>query len=155
MATHGIPEEISTDNGSPYFGREIANYAKRMGFRHHQVTPLDPKSNGLAENFAKLTCKLVHTSLIEGKDPKKELNRYLLQYRSMPHITSGKSPAELLFGRRIQSKLPQFHPQTETKEISDVTKHQDRNKLLQKAHADKRQRSKLKMINKNDKVLIK
>ena len=127
MATHGIPEEIPTDNGSPYFGSETANYAKRMGFRHHQVTPLDHKSNGFAENFVKRMCKLVHTSIIEGKDPKKKLNTYLLQYRWTPHITTGKSPAELLFGRWIQSKLPQFHPQTKTKEIAEVRKHHNMN----------------------------
>ena len=82
-------------------------------------------------------CKLVHTSIIEGKVPKKEINTYLLLYRLTPHITTGKSPAEHFFGRRIQSKLRQFHPQTETKEIAEVRKHQDMNKLLQKAHADK------------------
>ena len=32
MATHGIPEEISTDNGSSYFCSKMANYAKRMDF---------------------------------------------------------------------------------------------------------------------------
>ena len=100
-------------------------------------------------------CNLVHTSLIEGKDSKKELNTYLLQYRSTPRMTAGKSPAELLFDRRIQRKLPQFHPQKETKEIAEVRKHHDRNKLLQRALSDKTQRSKLKMINEGDNVLIK
>ena len=47
MATHGMPEEISTDNGSPYFGSEMANYAKRMGFRHHQVTHWTQKVTAL------------------------------------------------------------------------------------------------------------
>ena len=51
MGTHDIPEEISTDNGSPYFGSEMANCAKKMGFQHYQVSPLDPKSDGFAENF--------------------------------------------------------------------------------------------------------
>ena len=97
----------------------------------------------------------MHISLIEGKDPKTELNTCLLQYRSMPHITTGKSPAKLLFVRWIQSKLPQFHPQTETKEIDKIRRHHDMNKILQKDHADKRPRSKLTMINEGDKVLIK
>ena len=43
----------------------------------------------------------------------------------------------------------------ETKEIAAMRKHHDRNKLLQKTHADKRHRSKLKMTNEGDKVLIK
>ena len=98
MATHGIPEQITTDNGSPYFSDEMGKYAKKMGFKHHSVTPMDPQSNGFAENFVKSLCKLVHTSTVEGKDPRSTLNTFLLQYRSTPHATTEKSPAELLFG---------------------------------------------------------
>ena len=35
MATYGIPEELTTDNGSPYFGHEMERYSKKMGFNHH------------------------------------------------------------------------------------------------------------------------
>ena len=65
-----------------------------MGFKHHPVTPKDPQSNGFAESFEKLLCKLVYTAIAEGKDPKRELHNYLLQYRATPHTTLGKSPAE-------------------------------------------------------------
>ena len=87
LATHGVPDEITTDNGSPYFGDEMACYAKKMGFRHHSTTPMDPQSNGFAENFVKSVCKLVHTATVEGKDPHKEINTFLLQYHSTPHPT--------------------------------------------------------------------
>ena len=76
-----------------------------MGFKHHPVTPKDPQSNGLAESFMKLLCELVHTAIVEGKDPKRELHNYLLQYRATHHTTLGKSSAEVLFGRKIQTKL--------------------------------------------------
>ena len=98
MATHIIPEEISTDSGSPYFSGEMAYYAKRMGFQHHQVTSFDPKSNGFAENFVQFMCKLVHTSLIEGKNPKKKLNTCLPQYRSTPYIPRGVDLTNLQTG---------------------------------------------------------
>ena len=110
MATHGIPKQLTTDNGSPYFSNEMAQYAKRMGFKHHPVTPKDPQSNGFAESFVKLLCKLVHAATAEGKDPKRELHNYFLQCRATPHTTLEKSPAEVLFGRKIQTKLPQHHP---------------------------------------------
>ena len=42
LATHGIPEEITSDNGSPYFGGEMNDYARKMGFNHHRVIPEDP-----------------------------------------------------------------------------------------------------------------
>ena len=44
LATHGVPDEITTDIGPPYFSDEMACYAKKMGFRHHSTTPMDPQS---------------------------------------------------------------------------------------------------------------
>ncbi|PFX17159.1 Uncharacterized protein K02A2.6 [Stylophora pistillata] len=42
----------------------------------------------------------------DGLDWRKELQKLLLGYRRTPHTTTGVSPAELLFGREIPSKLP-------------------------------------------------
>ena len=36
----------------------------------------------------------------------KELNKFLLAYRSTPHLKTGKSPAELLFRRTHKAKMP-------------------------------------------------
>lgn len=43
------------------------------------------------------------TAKIEGRPWKQELNRFLLQHRTTP---TGLSPAELLFNRTVQGKLP-------------------------------------------------
>ena len=39
---------------------------------------------------------------------RKELNVYLATYRSLSHPTTGVSLAELLFGRKIRTKLPEL-----------------------------------------------
>lgn len=39
---------------------------------------------------------------------RRELNKYRAAYRSLPHLTTGVSPAELLFGRKIRTKLPEL-----------------------------------------------
>ena len=103
MATHGIPDDITTENGPPHFSDEMAGYARTMGFTHYLSTPMDPQSNGFAENFVKLICKLVHTTTVEGKDPHIKLNSFLLQYRFTPHSTTGKSLAELSAANSIPS----------------------------------------------------
>ena len=36
------------------------------------------------------------------------MNAYLLLYRSTPRSTTGVSPAELLFKRKLRTKLPEF-----------------------------------------------
>ena len=155
MATHGIPEEITTDNGSPYFSDEMGKYAKKMGFKHHSVTPMDPQSNGFAENFVKSLCKLVHTSTVEGKDPRSTLNTFLLQYRSTPHATTEKSPAELLFGRKLKTKLPFIDTKQESQDQQNLRQLHDDKKLRQKQYADHRRRAKTKEVCPGDQVLIK
>ena len=37
--------------------------------------------------------KLTHASLAEGKDPKKEITQWLLNYRNTPHSSSQKTPS--------------------------------------------------------------
>ena len=76
LASHGIPEKLTTDNGSPYFSHEMSEYAKLHGIKHEPVSPEDPQCNGFAENFVKLLRKFVHTTIIDGRNPQKELQKY-------------------------------------------------------------------------------
>ena len=55
--------------------------------------------------------KLVHTSIIEKKDPRKVVQAYLRAYRAAPHRTTGVSPYEAMFGRKMVTKLPGFGQQ--------------------------------------------
>ena len=154
MATHGIPESVTSDNGPPYPGDEMEQYAAEKGFALTPVSPNDPQGNGFAENFVKQMCKMVHTSVVEGKDPKQELYNYLLQYRATPHTSTGLSPAEMLFGRKIQTKLPQIFVKEEPDHIKKARKKHDENKMIQKKHFDKKKRAKSKEVKIGDKVLI-
>ena len=50
--------------------------------------------------------KIWHTSIIDKKDRYMEINKHLRVTRATPHISTGKSPAELLFGRKYITRLP-------------------------------------------------
>ena len=127
-----------------------------MGFRrHHSTTPMDPQNNGFAKNFVKSMCKLLHATTVEGKDRRKETNTFLLQYHSSPHYTTGKSPAELLFGRKFKTKLSSTAAVLGVKTRQEIRAYHDTKKLEQKLCADKKRRSKSKKIQPGDKVLIK
>ena len=54
--------------------------------------------------------KIWHTSLTEHKDPMMEINKHLRVQRATPHISTGKPPAEILFGRKYKSRLPDIRP---------------------------------------------
>ena len=66
-----------------------------------------------------------------------------------------KSPAEVLFRRKIQTKLPQHHPTSHTKECKDMCTHHNNKKLLQKALFDKQHKAQPKLDYVGDKVLLK
>ena len=83
--------------------------AKRMGFHHHICTPENPQANGFVEAFQKVLVKMVHTAIVEKKGPKRAVQQYLASYRAAPHKSTGKRPYELMFNRKMMTKLPQMH----------------------------------------------
>ena len=54
------------------------------------------------------------------------VKKYLLAYRSTPHTTTGISPAELLYGRKIRTKMAEFESTDEEEERSGTTDQQAR-----------------------------
>ena len=83
FACHGIPDTLSSDNGSPYHSHDLEMYAKEMGFSIKPVSPEDPQCNGFAENFVKTMCKMLHTAVAEGKDPKSVLQKFLMNLKKV------------------------------------------------------------------------
>ena len=45
---------------------------------------------------------------VEGKDWREELQKFLLAYRSTPQTSTGVTPAYLMFGRELKTKLPEL-----------------------------------------------
>ena len=70
------------------------------------VTEYWPQANGLVEWFKKVLLKHVQTSLVEGKDWKTSLPMLLINYRAIPHGTTGETPSQLLMQRELKTKLP-------------------------------------------------
>ena len=154
FSSQGIPERVTADNGPPYPSFEMDAYAKEMGFEMKPTTPNDPAANGFAEVFVKILCKLLHTSVAEGKDPKAELYKYLLHYRATPHPTTGVSPSEMLNGRRLRTKLPFLNLKPEDESIKEIRKRHDDKKLEQKRNFDRRRKAKVKDIKVGDSILV-
>ncbi|XP_064472857.1 uncharacterized protein K02A2.6-like [Ornithodoros turicata] len=152
FAVHGIPYVLKTDNGPPFFGKEFAEFAAHNGIRHHRTTPLWPQANGEVERFIKNVKKTVKAAGIQGRSWKEELHEYLLNYRATPHTTTGITPSELLFGRKIRTKLPQL-PETRhygKLETSDRQKKQD-----MKVYADEKRHARPHQLQRGDCVLLK
>ena len=79
-----------------------------QGIQLRKVTAKWPQANGEVERQNRSLLKRIQIVQAERKGWKKELNVYLASYRSLPHPTTGVSPAELLFGRKIRTRLPEL-----------------------------------------------
>lgn len=74
-------------------------------------------ANGLAENFMKSMKKLWHTAIVEKKNPRQELYKFLRNYRATPHASTGRAPAELLYNRKVKTRLPQMSKPTNDSDL--------------------------------------
>ena len=87
----------------------------------------------------------------EGKDWRAELATYLLQYRSLPHPTTGVSPGKLMFNRELRTKMPQLKDHVQVQEVRD---RDAESKQKSKDYADKKRGAVPSVIQVGDKVLV-
>ena len=86
----------------------MTKYLEEMGIVHHHNTPSWPRTNGKVERQNRSLLKARRVFQADGKDWRLELNKFLLAYRSTSHTTTGVSPAELFFKRKLTTKQPEF-----------------------------------------------
>ena len=119
-----------SDNGPQFTAVEFQLFCKQNGICHIQVAPYHPASNWLIKKAVqtfKNEIQKFKTGTIGDR-----ITYFLMQYRVTPHIATGSSPAELLFGHRLRTRLDTIRPNLER---------QVETKLLgQKENYDKRAR---------------
>ena len=97
----------------------------------------------------------MHTAVADRKDPNEEVQNFLLQYRATLHPTTERSPAELLFGRKLKTKLRRIMQQDETKEQRSIRELHNQKRSAQKKYFDRRHHTKANVVNPGDQVLLK
>ena len=126
FAQHGIPNSILSDSGSSFTSSEFQNFCKMNGIKPYTSAPSKPASNGQAERAV----QIIKNGLSRVKEDSIQscLAHVLLNYRTKPHQTTGRSPAKLLMGRELTTWLSLVHP--------DVTVQVENNKYQQKRNHD-------------------
>ncbi|XP_015278794.1 PREDICTED: uncharacterized protein K02A2.6-like, partial [Gekko japonicus] len=108
IATHGLPDVLVSDNGAQFVSQEFAQFLANNGIRQITSAPFHPASNGQAERMVRTT-KDALAKLTSG-DWGVKLASFLLRQHVTPCSATGRSPAELLMGRRLASLLDRLHP---------------------------------------------
>ncbi|PIK38049.1 hypothetical protein BSL78_25117 [Apostichopus japonicus] len=117
FARYGYPRSLKTDNGSNFTSSRFSEFLVQCDIDHRRTTPLWPQANGEVERQNRTLLKAIKVAHVEKRDWKRELNKFLLAYRSTPHSTTGESPAKLMFGRHIKCKLPVLSENCQAQEI--------------------------------------
>ncbi|XP_066969110.1 uncharacterized protein [Macrobrachium rosenbergii] len=110
----GVPIRLRTDGGPQFTGNEFRDFMEQWGVRHVVTSPYYPQSNGHAEAAVKSVKHLILTTAPSGNIDCEEFDRGLLELRNTPNFT-GRSPAQILYGRPLRSCIP-AHPESFSKE---------------------------------------
>ena len=154
FGVHGVPETITHDNGPPYNSSEWRKYSRECGFKSLRCSPEHPEGNGIAERFMGVLVKIIHAAMAEGKDPRIEVQRRLLNYRNTPHPSTSVSPASLMFNRKIRTKIPAVIKPSQAEHHVKAREKDAQTRLVRKQNRDKRRRAKDIEYKLGDKVLM-
>lgn len=110
FARHGVPLVLYTDAGSQFTSSEFSKFVKQWNFEHKIVSPKHHQGNGLAERYIQTVKNMLKKLVYDNKD----VYLGLLIYRNVPVLNCDKSPAELLFNRKIKHVLPSLRRNVKT-----------------------------------------
>ena len=121
----GVPELIRTDGAQAFVSRQFNEFLRDWSVYHCTSSPHYPRSNGLAESAVKSAKKLLRRCWDDsrGRLNEREWTRGLIQQRNTPGV-SGRSPAEIVFGRPLRDDLP-THPSRFNPPLSRLQHDQD------------------------------
>lgn len=110
----GIVHTLVSDNDTKICSSEFNSFCTANGIKYLTSPIYHPASNGQAENSVK-TCKKMLKCItmdrnVSHKQIEEKLLGFLFDYRNTVHCSTGKSPAELMFGRKLRTRLDLILP---------------------------------------------
>ena len=144
-----------TDNGPQFISEEFESYLEENYIKHKTSTPLWPQANGDIEKQNRSLLKALRIAQAERKNSKHELLKFFIAYRSTLHSTTGASPAKLLYGSEIRTKIPDL--QSGFQRINADSEKRDRDspaKQKGKDYADGKRNAQESCLGPGDQVLL-
>ena len=102
----GIPEEILSDQGANFMSTLLQEVYQLLHIKRIRTSPYHPQTDGLVERFNGTLKGMLRKFVDRGRKDWDEYLPYLLfAYREVPQESTGYSPFELLYGRRVRGPL--------------------------------------------------
>ncbi|XP_027343131.1 uncharacterized protein LOC113855699 [Abrus precatorius] len=98
----GIPETLTTDQGTVFVGRKVTQYAESLNIKMITSTLYYAQANGQVEAVNKILIKLIKKHI--GSKPRnwhETLNQVLWAYRNSPKEATGTTPFRLVYGHKV------------------------------------------------------
>lgn len=134
MSRFGVPHTLVSDNGTSFTSREFESFCGLNGIQHVTSPAYFPASNGQAESFVKVIKKGIKTSLLSGhsiQDSYAKLLKFLFDYRNSVNTTTGLSPAEVVYGRKLRTRLDLINPKPPSPSSTTLANTVKNNQCLQ------------------------
>ena len=151
---YGYPFSLKSDNAAQFVSEEFENFLANHGVQHRTSPPLWPQANGEVERQNRTLLKSLKIAEAEGKKWRDELPKFLLAHRTTPHSSTGATPAFMMFGRELRTKLPELRPNKSV--LDEGIRDRDwSQKLAGKMYADRQRRAVHNPVAPGDTVLVK
>lgn len=96
---------VVTDNGPQFTSSELSFFLKERDIQHIRTTIYHPEGNGAVERFNRVLKESILAAEREKAPWKAHITEFLQIYRATPHGTTGVSPFQLMYGRKMRTKL--------------------------------------------------
>lgn len=111
ISKHGIPEEITSDNGSQFTSTAFGAYMEKLGIKHKLTCAYHPQANGMDERFNGTLIKILRNYIdANQRNWDDKLMWALLLYNTTPNESTSLSPYTILFGVEPRSPLNLLEP---------------------------------------------
>ena len=110
---YGFPKEIVSDNGKQFVAKATRDYLQSVGVQSRFVALYAPSQNGLVERFNRTLSEKFKECERFGWKKIDAMSKLLFDYRGTPHSTTGVSPFEAMFGRKMRNDVSRLHPRLE------------------------------------------
>ena len=108
--THGLSEVIVSDNGTTFFKRRILGFYLSEQYTSHSNTTIPPVLYRHVERAVQTFKDAMERDSSDTLQAR--VARFLFHYETIPHTTTGITPAEMLMGRRLRTHMSCLLPDT-------------------------------------------